>query len=522
MRMHKKDFVSFVNSKRMLIYCFAVAFGVLLICTKSSFLYPFNDWVDAQCFFTVGKGMMRGMVVYRDLFEQKGILLYFLHGLAYLVSNTGFEGVFALEVVAGTAFLYYSARISGLFISERSVYILIPLFAAAIYSSKWFAHGDSAEEFCLPMLMACLYYLFRRIRCGDELSNTILTVCGVLAGCVLWIKYNMLGFWLAWLPLVCLGFAAEKRCRKAIKYCLCFIAGLVLSTVPWFIYFALSGALGDWINAYFVMNISNYARLSSFTGMLGTVISNVWKNIVQSPPLLAFSALTVTGLMFTNTFARGLAAKILLFVLPAALAFGIYCGGRDYVYYFLPLLCFILPGFITLFRFAGLLSDKLALRLRKKVSANASAALFTLAVAVTLALSLAGAYLGYQYRDFMSQKKDELAQFRFAKIMNAEPVPTMLNYGFLDGGFYTAADILPSTKYFCTLNMELREMTDAQNEMIKNKKVRFVILRYGGVVRDYGFDVPYLKKNYECVDIVKQDFENWEATYCLFRIKNAG
>ncbi len=69
-------FWGIVVRRRLLLYSFIVSFAVLAVCSKSSFLYPFNDWVDADCYFTVGKGMMQGKVVYRDLFEQKGVLLY--------------------------------------------------------------------------------------------------------------------------------------------------------------------------------------------------------------------------------------------------------------------------------------------------------------------------------------------------------------------------------------------------------------------------------------------------------------
>lgn len=73
------------------------AAGVLLFCTKSSPLYPTNDWVDTNCFFTVGKSMFEGRVPYLDIYEQKGPLLYFLYGLCYLVSPTSFLGVTCLR-----------------------------------------------------------------------------------------------------------------------------------------------------------------------------------------------------------------------------------------------------------------------------------------------------------------------------------------------------------------------------------------------------------------------------------------
>ena len=78
-----------ISNKRIQIYlyCLLISIVFLAVATKSSFLYPLNDWTDPNCFFTVGKGMMNGKVIYKDLFEQKGPLLYFIRGLAYLISN---------------------------------------------------------------------------------------------------------------------------------------------------------------------------------------------------------------------------------------------------------------------------------------------------------------------------------------------------------------------------------------------------------------------------------------------------
>lgn len=53
-------------------FCLVTAFAGLMICSRSSFLYPYNDWNDANSYFTMGKGMMNGLVIYRDLYDQKG------------------------------------------------------------------------------------------------------------------------------------------------------------------------------------------------------------------------------------------------------------------------------------------------------------------------------------------------------------------------------------------------------------------------------------------------------------------
>ena len=131
------------------------AAAVITICSKSSPLYPFNDWADSNCYFTVGKAMAHGKVLYRDIYEQKGILLYLLHTAAYYISPRTFLGVWLWEIAAASAFLILSAKTLLLWAPRKILPLLLPV-AALIYTLPCFVFGDSAEEFCLPLLAYAL------------------------------------------------------------------------------------------------------------------------------------------------------------------------------------------------------------------------------------------------------------------------------------------------------------------------------------------------------------------------------
>ena len=104
-----------IESKSTYLILFLTAVGAMLLCTKSSPLYPINDWLDANAFFTVGKGMFNGMVPYRDLYDHKGPILYVLHGIAWMISNKDFFGVWILEIIACYFLLLYSYKTICLF-----------------------------------------------------------------------------------------------------------------------------------------------------------------------------------------------------------------------------------------------------------------------------------------------------------------------------------------------------------------------------------------------------------------------
>ena len=136
---------------------------LLALCSKSSPLYAFNDWMDANIFFTMGRSMLGGRVLYRDVFDHKGPVLYLLYGLAGLVGGTDFRGVLVLEIIAMTSFLYTGLRTAELLAGRRLSVWWMALPAAGMAASRAFSHGGSAEELLLPFLAAALFSLVRAL-----------------------------------------------------------------------------------------------------------------------------------------------------------------------------------------------------------------------------------------------------------------------------------------------------------------------------------------------------------------------
>ena len=131
-----------MKHKKVLFYML-ISILFLSIGTKSSPLYQINDWYDAECFFTMGKSMMHGIVPYLELFEQKGPLLFFIYGIASLISNSSFIGVFILEIISYTIFLFYIDKIIKIVIPEKYSYILLPILSLLILSSRSFTDRKS-------------------------------------------------------------------------------------------------------------------------------------------------------------------------------------------------------------------------------------------------------------------------------------------------------------------------------------------------------------------------------------------
>ena len=184
--------------KKQLIFLFLISVGAMLFCTKSSPLYPFNDWGDANIYFTMGKGMLEGKVPYRDLYDHKGPLIYAIYAIAGMISKKSFLGVWILEIIAATVFSIYSYKTLCLF-CKKNVITLMPVYVAVVYAANHMRHGGSAEELCLTFLAYGLYVLAKYLVQKKMFKDIELLLIGITSGFVLWIKYTMLGFYMGWI-----------------------------------------------------------------------------------------------------------------------------------------------------------------------------------------------------------------------------------------------------------------------------------------------------------------------------------
>lgn len=493
-------------------FCFFIATVYLLLCTKSSPLYPFNDWVDANAFFTMGKGMMNGKILYRDLFEQKGPLLYFIHGLAYLISSKSFLGVFIFELISFSIFLFYSYKSLSLFLNIRYSLIYLPIIASFILNLRSFSHGDSAEEFCLPLLAISLYILLKCFRIDDSkpVPSKWIFWNGIIAGCVLWIKFSLLGFWIGWIVCIFILMIVERHYLHAVKGCMLFLFGMMIASIPWIIYFGLNHSIFEWINTYIIFNLTIYPENSTFLSHLIAPLINIAYQISLNPVFGGLLWLGIVVFLSYRKFIRSRLHRFSLFFCILFLIFGIYGGGRAYFHYYLIVSPFINFGIIVL-------QDLINSTIHKMISMKSTVIVILVTLLATILLTLQFNQNTY----LLKFKKEDLVQFNFASIINQSENATLLNYGALDLGFYTTTGITPNTRFFEKQNISYNEFPlnmDEQNRYIKEKVVKYIVLIRPDANNIENLEIPYLNENYELIATEEQEYENNEYYYHLFKL----
>ena len=343
------------NTRRAIVVAAAAAAAlvVLVFCTRSSFLFPMNNWDDANSYFTMGKSMMHGILIYRDIFDQKGPWLYFLYGLCSLVSRTTFAGVFLMEIAFGVLDLVAAYRIFRLRLGEAASLALMAPALAVMCATRSFYWGGSAEELCLPAILWTLYLVMRQLlgekRSGlpAPFSYSVIFAAGLMSGYVAGIKFTILGFFFAFMVLVMF---LSRSVKRFLITCVVFLAGMFLPFVPWLIYFGVRGALADWYRVYIYANVFLYSTFGAADKgeSLYDKVYNLskilyWLFRVNLPYFLMTGAGMLWMLLRKGADLVRRFALILMFGLTFV---GIFIGGSDLPYYSLPLAAFAVPGFL--------------------------------------------------------------------------------------------------------------------------------------------------------------------------------
>ena len=356
---------SISRNKNAIIWSFIIAAICIALFSKSSPFYPINDWVDAQCFFTVGKSMMKGMIPYKDIFEQKGPLLYFIYGIASLISFDSFLGVYFIEVAAFASFLYLSYRVISLYIETAYALCVLPAYAVAMCVTSAFSQGGSAEELCLPLFMLAIYTMLKYCRedCSTVMDSKVVIGMGFAAGLVFWIKFTLLGIFFSWMAFLFFVTWKKYDIKTGMKLCALFLSGMFLATVPWLLYFGYHNALTDLLEVYFYNNLFLYSEQVSFFNKLRFLMENIFV-VAGNNKVLALLGLLGIGIVFDKNISKQEKLFLAGSILSAYLF--IYLGGRILPYYPLPLFCFCVFGSVFLFKIIQ--KSKIALLMKRYFS----------------------------------------------------------------------------------------------------------------------------------------------------------
>ncbi len=441
----------------------------ITICSKSSPIYPFNNWVDVNAFFTVGKSVTNDMVIYKDIYEQKGPILYFLFTVVYLISHTTFVGAYVLEIITCFCFLLISYKTLCLFTSSRIIYTF-PILAVIIYSSPALSLGGSAEEICLPCVALCHYFGIKSIVNGKRIRLLEWLIIGITSGAILWVKFSLLGFYIGFGLVFAVIYLKNRWIKDLFQAVASLFAGVLLISVPVLVYFIINSAVADLYQVYFYDNIFVYSVNDS-----GNRLRSLIENLCNGFSSAIDSYLIGFVMIFAGfIFLLRKKDKLMIYSLTTLLFsfFFIYSGGRSYKYYSFLLSVYVPFGILLFVSVIRCLKEKYE---QKKTAKKPMKRLVIPVLLLTYALCVFCMYSFCPNTYMLKYSKEDLPQYKFDKYISETENPTLLNYGYRDNGFYTVSDIMPTCKYFCKINMPKEEIKKTQDYYVENGLIDYVV-----------------------------------------------
>ncbi len=221
---------------------------VTLFASWSSPLFERAYGADSTLYSMMGRAILAGRLPYRDYFDLKGPILFFWEALGQLLCRDR-TGVFLLEVFCGAFSSYYLYKLWELYALNRkqliiSYFVFYFCYAAILWG------GNTAEEFILPLNLACIYHALRFCK-GQTKQVFMFFLYGITIALAFLSKATVCAPMIVLIPLLWVLLLQQKNYKKCATSALLLAAGVLTVAVPVWCYFIAKGALDDFIFCVF-------------------------------------------------------------------------------------------------------------------------------------------------------------------------------------------------------------------------------------------------------------------------------
>lgn len=464
-----------LNKVLLILLFFAVAFLIFSFCSNNSFLYAKFTSCDQSWYITMGNGFIHGKIPYRDMYEQKGPIVYFVYAIIVFLSGSvrnAYFGAFIVEILILGAYMYLAYKFLNKFLNKYVSIIFAIISAIIIADSIYLCGGGGAiEEYISPVVMWFILIGYENIK-GKALSKKQSLLIGFYLSLIFWSKYTML---LPILAVIIIWFI-YKMIKKEYKETFTSIGYMMISffalTLFILIFFLCFGALDDLFQCYFYDNLFRYNDMIA--------ISNSTSYFTYKYAPLEY-CLTLTLFILTAIFAVKNKNILYLCMLYVFLTILSIVGKLNY--YYLPI-TFLTP--LTLLSIYQALKYLHKLLKVKQLTLRNKPYKIINSITIVVLIAVSSVSLYYTNINSYTLAKDEnsTAQSVVAQTIHSYDLdnPTLLTFEMLDYGFYNAANIVPTEKYYARNNFSPEsypELYDSMKKAIREGHTDFV-LAYNG------------------------------------------
>lgn len=389
---------------------------------------------DSAIFQVVGREWAKGKLLYVDVFDHKGPIIFLIDALGYGLTKSSI-GIMYIQIVLlflVVAFIYRAMRLEFGRKWAAAIAGLAYLIMGISYSQ-----GNLTEEYSLLFIVLSIASAIKYMRKEEQdlhpLKYAFVYGCSFMAICLMRMT-SAISICCIVLVVLCI-LLGEKKWLHILQNMVAFLAGAGLTFLPFCIYFLIKGTLKQMLFATFIYNFM-YASGSSFLDPDG----DGWNKIL-------FSVLTVFCLLVISILHIAFTKKQkdrlgICSLLTAVMTILMLLRMNRYMHYYLITMPYVMY-------IAVMLKDLYAVR--KKDAWRRMA--FLMAAGLVLLQTLAGGYKTYAQRKCIETYTKQTADYQvccnrfMSQIPPEEKEDFLVFASFRLSQWYLVADVAPSYHY---------------------------------------------------------------------------
>lgn len=427
---------------------------------------------DSEVFWLMGRGMVGGKVLYRDLFDHKGLYLYIFNAAGCMIQRLlgnigggGSNGLFIVELsfcILNCLFLLKIARIFLKDIKEQ----LIAAFLGVMFLYNYLSHqgGNLTETYTSTFQLISIFYVLIYYRGESDTHIKLgyppqyMFIHGINVGCVFFLRANLVAMWIPIPFIICISMLLKRNYKNILCNVVAGLAGVAISFVPVILYGMYFQCLED---IYF--------------GMIGFNFLYIEDNGVNIFSILSSSAgLIVFGAMYSMILClkRKLFCIELKLMMISSFILSLYMmfkSGRTFGHYYQYFIPFLYPAILMAVHFIFK-----RLKFTEKSFSMVVMGIFCLTILSNGRLPI---------KLFLNERTSR--QKEYSETVNQ--IISHIDISALEGQllaignnveFYNKLDYLPEVKYFYLPSINYELFPDAvrmQEDLILSKNCRYVV-----------------------------------------------
>ncbi len=235
---------------------------LLLICICNLILLPYIPsfqkipYRDSGVFLYIGEKILDGKLPYRDVWDHKPPVIFYINAFALFLSNGSYWGIWYIQLI----FLLFGVILSFYLLNDLFGYKIAFLCSAlwVINLSLIIEGGNLTEEYGIIIQFLLILLLYKHFKESKNIVKIFIIpfFIGFFSMIVFLLKPNLIGIPVSiiFALIVLKNDDFDKTIKNKIFILLAIISSFLLTFLFILYYFALNDALNDFIDCVFVYN----------------------------------------------------------------------------------------------------------------------------------------------------------------------------------------------------------------------------------------------------------------------------